>query len=494
MASITRIKNLGSNGTPDVILFFGGVNDIAYDSPLGTFNSENAKTEVDLTSHKWDTFIDSYVCAIMRMKHYYPNAKIVCIEPLRNKHYYTDQELLQYSSMIKQVCNHYNVEYLELFDVVTPDLLSDVTHPNIKGMEAISTAVIDYLLANASEIEKGDNIVYKINHDFDTATASQKHVKGVSRGSEFVEVISNVTGKIAVTMNGIDITSSCYENGILNISNVTGDVEIVEIEKFDFQGYLQELPEEVCSGTNLVDILKLDSGYFSGTNPGERITNYYSFTFNVNAGDKIYSNSFGKAGTNGSATTNGIRTNFFDDYGLVKTLTPNECYDEFTKNNGYLIVPENAKYVNVVFWTNTNNDVHILNYEHQYETNLVEPNCLEKGYNINTCTICNDSYNDSYVDELGHYFNSWDIVNEYNTPALMKHCDRCNEFVTFDVNSTAKGQVVSILGASTSTFKGYVPIADGFNLEHRCRYPQNNLLTDVNDTFWMQVILASGSL
>lgn len=51
-----------------------------------------------------------------------------------------------------------------------------------------------------------------------------------------------------------------------------------------------------------------------------------------------------------------------------------------------------------------------------------------------------------------------------------------------------KGKTVSILGDSISTFAGYIPEADGINLAHRPRYPQNNLLTDVNDTWWMKLI------
>ena len=51
-----------------------------------------------------------------------------------------------------------------------------------------------------------------------------------------------------------------------------------------------------------------------------------------------------------------------------------------------------------------------------------------------------------------------------------------------------KGKLISILGDSISTFEGYIPKADGVNLPHRPRYPQDNLLTDVNETWWMKSI------
>ena len=46
-----------------------------------------------------------------------------------------------------------------------------------------------------------------------------------------------------------------------------------------------------------------------------------------------------------------------------------------------------------------------------------------------------------------------------------------------------KGKVISIMGDSISTFAGYIPEEDGFNLKHYPRYPQDNLLTDVNETW-----------
>jgi len=57
-----------------------------------------------------------------------------------------------------------------------------------------------------------------------------------------------------------------------------------------------------------------------------------------------------------------------------------------------------------------------------------------------------------------------------------------------------KGKFISILGDSISTFECYIPKADGVNLDHRTRYPQENLLTDVNETWWMKVINELGGV
>lgn len=61
------------------------------------------------------------------------------------------------------------------------------------------------------------------------------------------------------------------------------------------------------------------------------------------------------------------------------------------------------------------------------------------------------------------------------------HCADCiEEYLNM---KNFKGKVISILGDSISTFTGYIPVSDGFNREHLARYPQDNLLTDVNETW-----------
>lgn len=39
---------------------------------------------------------------------------------------------------------------------------------------------------------------------------------------------------------------------------------------------------------------------------------------------------------------------------------------------------------------------------HTYIEETTDPTCTEKGYTTHTCTICGDSYVDSYIDALGH--------------------------------------------------------------------------------------------
>ncbi len=144
MASLTRIKNLGSNGSPDVILFYGGTNDAGRNYTLGEFDPENAPAAADLTAKKWDSFADSYVCAILRMKHFYPNAKIYAMTPSFTKSYYPDERLASFVDVIQRICAHYGVPCVDLRESgLRVDMLPDGLHPNATGMKCISEAVMN---------------------------------------------------------------------------------------------------------------------------------------------------------------------------------------------------------------------------------------------------------------------------------------------------------------------------------------------------------------
>jgi hypothetical protein len=60
---------------------------------------------------------------------------------------------------------------------------------------------------------------------------------------------------------------------------------------------------------------------------------------------------------------------------------------------------------------------------HSYEAVTTPPTCTEDGYTTNTCSVCGDTYQDTYVDQLGH---------EYEDGI----CIRCgeSEIVLGDVN------------------------------------------------------------
>ena len=229
MASLTRIRNLGSNGTPDVILFYGGGNDVGRLVPLGTFDPKTAPTEVDLSTSIWQTFADAYTDAVMRLQYYYPDALLVIMLPPYVVSYYTAEELALYSAVMVKIAEHYGVPYIDLRETkTTRNELPDGTHPNALGMDYITELVTEKLL-QFSDLKPGENKVYSVSHSLKNAEATKGYIKGISAGGSFREWIKGSNENVKVIMGGVDITDRCYRNGTIYIEKVTGNIRIVSV-------------------------------------------------------------------------------------------------------------------------------------------------------------------------------------------------------------------------------------------------------------------------
>lgn len=146
MASLTRITNLGANGTPDLIFFYGGTNDIGKGVKMGSFAPTTAPTFPNLSIRKWDSFVDAYCEALLRIKHFYPEAEIVALSPSYTKSYYSDQRLTEYVEELMAICRHYGVKLVDIRKSgINVDMLPDGLHPAGQGMECIYKAVIGVL-------------------------------------------------------------------------------------------------------------------------------------------------------------------------------------------------------------------------------------------------------------------------------------------------------------------------------------------------------------
>jgi len=421
MSNLTRIQNLGSNGTPDVILFYGGTNDLAHIAKVGTFTPETAPAQADLTTKKWDNLADGYVHTLLRLRHYYPDAVVLAMLPTVTTSYYSNEKLAQANEVLAAICAHYDVPYVDLrHSGITTGDLPDGIHPNAAGMDFITNAVCNTLLTEC-EVTAGENVVYSVRHELTNATASLGHYKGVSAGMAFEEAISAENPIVTVTMGGEDITDMCWKNGTVRIPNVTGDVVITAVgeKKLVYADHLQQLPEGICPCTNLWPLLEHDKEYYTATGWGVHSSGrVYSVTVPVAPGDRLWATSFQAAKVNGGSM-NGIRLTWFGEDGFVKSLSPNETYAAFSAD-GYLTVPDGASAVNVVMWTgDDSNAFYILNLPHDYESKVTPPNCTEQGYTTYTCA-CGDSYVDDYVDALEHdYSAGWCTVCGDDTVAAL---------------------------------------------------------------------------
>ncbi len=143
MASLTRIRNLGAEGTPDLILFYGGTNDAGKKAVKGSFIPKDSP---DFAATKWQSFADAYTEAICRIRYYYPNAELLCITPALSGGYYDNARLSEFADLIIDICSYYNIKYVDLRSSgIVPDMLPDRLHPNAEGMNCIYNAVLSAL-------------------------------------------------------------------------------------------------------------------------------------------------------------------------------------------------------------------------------------------------------------------------------------------------------------------------------------------------------------
>ena len=414
MASWDRINDLDNNGTPDVILFYGGTNDRTRVGDgrytLGTFDAATAPTEINQDAYKWDTVVDAYSEALLRMKYTYPKAEIISILTIANGKAAWET----FNAEIKKVCDHYGVKTISL-DVVTSVGLLDDKHPNMYGMDIVTNAVKAAMLdepfqyptyphAMVREVpadaysdtnlwptdpETGYYKGYLWNGTYPSVTLSVKEgdqvyassfaksggivvayiadgkvIKYLSKEEVYVAYRDKGYLTVPAGVDAINIPMwTDDENSVVNLKNLPArptdepdDVpsdEPTEVpESFK---HLKQIPEGATCEDNLWTLLGSDAEYWKGTAWN---TTYSSITFPVKAGDKIDAYSFKSKGENGSSNRYGIVLTFFDEDGKViwapgPTSDPNATsgtYYEYVKNGGYLIAPEGAVAVNIPMW------------------------------------------------------------------------------------------------------------------------------------------------
>lgn len=463
MASLVRIQNLGSNGTPDVILFYGAGNDIGRAVPLGVFDPATAPQTVDLTTTKWDTFADAYVAAILRMKHFYPSSNIVVMLYHSMPSYFTNAELSEYNALIQAICDHYNIPTIDLRNSgVTADMLPDKIHPNAEGMDLITQTVLDELIRDCL-VTPGENVVYSVSHELTNATASKHYYKGISAGHSFSETITGTT--VTVTMNGIDITSTCYSDGTITIPEVTGDVVITVKGEFNADGHLQQLPDRLCCGINLWTVLEPENIYYTANGWGlfSSAPNVHSITFPVTPGNKIWATSFKAAGENGN-TANATRITWFDENGVLRSVARDEVYAEFSKN-GYITVPEGAIALNLPMARNDASfEVYVTETDfdtgHSYDNGVetLAPSCTVDGVKTFTCEICGSTSTES-IPAAGHAEEAIPAVAPSCTDTGLTEgvqCSICGEVLTVPSEVAALGHShIAVITAPTCTEKGF---------------------------------------
>ena len=237
ISSTTRITGLGANGTPDIIWVLAGGNDMGRNTTLGSFDKTKAHS-VNLTNNVITNFADAYTQLIMRLQYYYPKAKIVAILQHPCKTYVTWQNIEKYGNVIKDICSYFGIEVVDFrkcgfnHNNIAEYDLKDGIHPNAKGFKVMS----DYLYSKITSLmflEQGESITYSITNNLVNVVNNDRYIKAVRENEPYNATLSTTSGSlssISITMNGNNITKSCYDDstGKISIASVTGNIIIDE--------------------------------------------------------------------------------------------------------------------------------------------------------------------------------------------------------------------------------------------------------------------------
>ncbi len=157
MASKDRINKLDDNGTPDVILYYGGSNP---DSSVGTFDpdADYAKT-VDWAQSYSDT-ASAYAASLQRMKVTYPDAEIIAIIP-----YYEQNNIPKQAEVIEQIAKHYDITTIDLRELRNQEGISpnNALHPNMDGHSQIAAYICQQLYEQQAVTPNEKTVTYDAN-------------------------------------------------------------------------------------------------------------------------------------------------------------------------------------------------------------------------------------------------------------------------------------------------------------------------------------------
>lgn len=117
---------------PKTIIFALGTNDSWY------FNNDKEKTNVSLEEFKENLKllvsksqkINSKIAFVGVPK--VDESKVTPI-PWRTEVFYNNENIKKYNQTIKEICNEYKLEFIEVFHLLENDDFSDGLHPNTRG-------------------------------------------------------------------------------------------------------------------------------------------------------------------------------------------------------------------------------------------------------------------------------------------------------------------------------------------------------------------------
>lgn len=158
LGSEERIVNLGSNGIPDKIFVFAGMNDILFQGEV-----DMGEIKEEYIYGKTDDFADAYYTMLQRIRNDYPDAEVVCMIPYHTIYSAALPVLLEdtekEAAIIEDICEKERITAIDLREVGLvgdEDMETrDYIHPNESGMKKIADFIYDSIQLRHGIVEKG---------------------------------------------------------------------------------------------------------------------------------------------------------------------------------------------------------------------------------------------------------------------------------------------------------------------------------------------------
>ncbi len=250
-AYLTRCENLHDNTgenagqTPDIIAFYMGTNDITFSrSTLGSADDIDykklIKKEYNKTTYaKPKTTVEAYAITLSKIKEKYPDTEVYCFTSLLrcNANETVTKATDSFNYSVKKLAKKFGCIIVDVNDNtgIYPSennynryIHDNSVHLNKKGMGAVAAAFLNSLYNNSKFIPE-NTTKYTINYHLDNVIVNEGTLKTVLVDDDFSCTLSKLVYgnfNIKVTMNDIDITETCCENGKIYIPKVTGNIKI----------------------------------------------------------------------------------------------------------------------------------------------------------------------------------------------------------------------------------------------------------------------------
>ena len=105
----------------------------------------------------------------------------------------------------------------------------------------------------------------------------------------------------------------------------------------------------------------------------------------------------------------------------------------------------------------TYNDTYVDALGHEYEEEVINPTCTEGGYTLHICTRCGDSYRDNETEALGHSYGKWEVIKEATCTEegeRRRICSLCGEIETEQIAAKGHTEVIDVAIDPTCTESG----------------------------------------